>query len=120
VQAARSAKRSTPPEAPLTTQAQFDFAEMRIQVGNETPLQATRRLSDRGLRPVALNFANGFRGALETEQAGAAGHALAAGEFNETEDVAGRCVRGTFLFHRRNNARRQQVPAAQLCPNLPA
>lgn len=59
VQAACSAKRSVPPEAPLTTQAQVDLAETQIQVCNETTLQAARRLSERGLRPVALNFANG-------------------------------------------------------------
>jgi uncharacterized protein (TIGR02452 family) len=59
VQAARSAKRSVPPEAPLTPQAQVDFADMQIQVCNETTLQAARRLSERRLRPVALNFANG-------------------------------------------------------------
>ena len=36
------------------------FAETRVQVTNETTLGASRRLVVRGLRPLALNFANGI------------------------------------------------------------
>src|SRR5262249_47998053 len=35
------------------------FAETSIQVRNETTLAASRRLVDTGLKPLALNFANG-------------------------------------------------------------
>jgi uncharacterized protein (TIGR02452 family) len=36
------------------------FPETRIQVTNETTLGASRRLVESGLKPVALNFANGI------------------------------------------------------------
>ena len=59
VRAARAAKVSIPPLAPLEPTARTPFPETTIQVTNETTLGAARRLVDRGLRPLALNFANG-------------------------------------------------------------
>lgn len=61
VEAARRAKVSLPPDADLPTPGGAKFAETRVQVANETTLAAARRLVDRGLRPAALNFANGVR-----------------------------------------------------------
>jgi uncharacterized protein (TIGR02452 family) len=60
VQAALSAKRSIPPGAPLPPHESIPFPETRVQVTNETTLGASRRLVDKGLRPLALNFANGI------------------------------------------------------------
>lgn len=60
VQAACEAKVSIAPMSPLPEAASQDFAETWVQVTNETTLQAARRLVERGLRPVALNFANGI------------------------------------------------------------
>jgi uncharacterized protein (TIGR02452 family) len=59
VQAACSAKVSVPPDASLPTRAPAAFPETRVQVTNETTLGASRRLIENGLKPVALNFANG-------------------------------------------------------------
>ena len=58
VQAAILAKRSIPPEFTLPLGSGAPFAETLVQVTNETTLGASRRLVDRGLRPLALNFAN--------------------------------------------------------------
>jgi uncharacterized protein (TIGR02452 family) len=60
VHAACSAKRSIAPGASLPDQAREPFADTRVQVANETTLGASRRLVERGLRPLALNFANGL------------------------------------------------------------
>jgi len=60
VQAAVLAKRSIPPEFSLPSGSDSPFAETLVQVANETTLGAGRRLTDRGLRPLALNFANGI------------------------------------------------------------
>jgi uncharacterized protein (TIGR02452 family) len=60
VNAARSAKRSIAPDAPLPTPKHIPFPETRVQVTNETTLGASLRLVERGLRPLALNFANGI------------------------------------------------------------
>jgi uncharacterized protein (TIGR02452 family) len=54
-----AAKRSIPPDALLSLPAEARNLVTRIQVSNETTLQAGRRLVDQGMRPVALNFANG-------------------------------------------------------------
>jgi uncharacterized protein (TIGR02452 family) len=59
VRAARAAKRSIPPDAPLPERPAATFPETRVTVSNETTLGAARRLTDAGLRPLALNFANG-------------------------------------------------------------
>jgi len=59
VRAACARKSSIAPDAPLPIYGQASFSETRIQVTNETTLGASRRLVDRGLRPLALNFANG-------------------------------------------------------------
>lgn len=59
VQAARDAATSIPPDATLPDPERHPFPETRIQVTNETTLGASYRLLERGLHPVALNFANG-------------------------------------------------------------
>ena len=59
VAAARQAKVSIPPSAQLPACDAREFAQTRVQVTNETTLGAARRLVDDGLRPLALNFANG-------------------------------------------------------------
>ena len=61
VQAACAAKISIDPDTHLTVQDQTPFQETLIQVTNETTLGAGARLSERGLRPLVLNFANGIR-----------------------------------------------------------
>ncbi|MDI9569612.1 MAG: TIGR02452 family protein [Pseudomonadota bacterium] len=60
VQDACDAKRSIAPDDPLPRNERDAFTETWIQVANETTLGAARRLLDRGLRPLALNFANGI------------------------------------------------------------
>lgn len=60
VQAACAAKISIPPEATLPKAEQAPFQETHIQVTNETTLGASQRLVEQGLRPLALNFANGL------------------------------------------------------------
>ncbi len=59
VQTAISGKISIPPNAPLPSHASTQFPETRVQVSNETTLGASRPLVNAGLRPLALNFANG-------------------------------------------------------------
>lgn len=59
VSAAVTAKCSIRPEDPLPSPGHLIFPEMRIQVTNETTLGAARRLVDGGMRPLAMNFANG-------------------------------------------------------------
>ena len=61
VQAACAAKRSIAPDATLPRAERSAFTETQVQVTNETTLGASRRLVDRGLRPLALNFANGIQ-----------------------------------------------------------
>ena len=60
VQAARAAKRSIAPDATLPSNERSAFTETRVQVTNETTFGASQRLVERGLRPLALNFANGI------------------------------------------------------------
>ena len=60
INTACSAKRSIPPDAPLPNHDRSPFPETRVQVTNETTLGASLRLVDSGLRPLALNFANGI------------------------------------------------------------
>lgn len=59
VQTACSAKVSIAPDAILPSNTKIAFTETRVQVANETALGAARRLVEQGLRPLALNFANG-------------------------------------------------------------
>lgn len=61
VQAACSTKRSIPPDAPLPILEHSTFPETRVQVSNETTLGTSLRLVENGLRPLALNFANGIQ-----------------------------------------------------------
>ena len=61
VQAACAGKRSIPPNAPLPPVERGALTVTRVQVTNETTLGASRRLVDRRLRPLALNFANGVQ-----------------------------------------------------------
>jgi uncharacterized protein (TIGR02452 family) len=58
-EAARVAKRSIPPDASLPHRDDKVLPETRVQVTNESTLGAARRLTEHGLRPLALNFANG-------------------------------------------------------------
>ena len=60
VQAACAATLSIGPDATLPSQARSAFQETRVQVTNETTFGASRRFVERGLRPLALNFANGI------------------------------------------------------------
>ena len=60
VDAACAAKRSIAPGAALAHTERGTFTDTLVQVTNETTLGASRRLVDRGLRPLALNFANGI------------------------------------------------------------
>jgi uncharacterized protein (TIGR02452 family) len=59
VRRACSAKRSIVPDVRLPVADVATFPETRVQVSNETTLQASQQLVERGLRPLALNFANG-------------------------------------------------------------
>lgn len=59
VAAACAAKVSIAPHAALPHQEHVAFPETRLQVSNETTLGAAFRLVESGLRPLALNFANG-------------------------------------------------------------
>jgi uncharacterized protein (TIGR02452 family) len=61
VEAAGAAKRSIPPDAALPRADCSIFPETRVQVTNETTLGASQRLVALGLRPLALNFANGVQ-----------------------------------------------------------
>ena len=61
VEAACAAKVSLAPHATLPRQERVAFAETRLQVCNETTLGAAFRFVENGLRPLALNFANGIQ-----------------------------------------------------------
>jgi uncharacterized protein (TIGR02452 family) len=60
VQAACSTKVSIAPAATFPTHEHSAFPETRVQITNETTLVASLRLVEKGLRPLALNFANGI------------------------------------------------------------
>jgi uncharacterized protein (TIGR02452 family) len=60
VQNACAAKRSIAPDDQLPAPKLRPVSETRVQVANETTLQASRRLFKAGLQPLALNFANGI------------------------------------------------------------
>jgi uncharacterized protein (TIGR02452 family) len=61
VQAACAAKVSLPPDVALPRAEQLASPKTRVQISNETTLGAGRRLVDGGLKPLALNFANGVQ-----------------------------------------------------------
>ena len=52
---------SIPPRAPLPSSMGLPFPETRVQVANVTTLGAAKRLAEKGLSPLALNFANGIQ-----------------------------------------------------------
>ncbi|NCA72260.1 MAG: TIGR02452 family protein [Sphingobacteriia bacterium] len=60
VAAAVAAKRSLPPDAALPSAPVASRRETRVQVANETTLVASKRLTEKGERVLALNFANGI------------------------------------------------------------
>jgi uncharacterized protein (TIGR02452 family) len=60
VQSACDGKQSVPPDTILPKKHIAQFAETRIQVTNETTFGASHRLINQGLKPLALNFANGI------------------------------------------------------------
>lgn len=59
VEAAVLSKRTIPPAYGLPDRPGAPFPVTEVQVANETTLSAASRLSRAGLRPLALNFANG-------------------------------------------------------------
>jgi uncharacterized protein (TIGR02452 family) len=61
VQTACATKQSIALNTVLPSNERGAFEETRVQVTNETTLGASLRLVERGLRPVALNFANGVQ-----------------------------------------------------------
>lgn len=62
IQTACAAKKSIPPDLPIDRAGSVPaFPQTRVQVTNETTLGAARRLLNRGLKPIALNFANGVQ-----------------------------------------------------------
>ena len=61
VQTASAAKQSIALNTVLPSNERGAFEETRVQVTNETTLGASLRLVERGLRPIALNFANGVQ-----------------------------------------------------------
>lgn len=60
IQSARTAKESIPPGAQLRVPDSPRHTRTRVQVMNTTTLEAARGLDEGGLRPLALNFANGI------------------------------------------------------------
>jgi len=60
VERACFAKKSIRPDDTLSARDIQRHDETLVQVANETTLQAARRLTEAGLRPLALNFANGI------------------------------------------------------------
>ena len=61
IQAASAAKMSIDPNTTLLRNERSAFNETWVQVANETTLGASLRFVDRGLLPLALNFANGVQ-----------------------------------------------------------
>jgi len=59
VQTSCAATVSIPPNTPLPPHKDIQFSQTQIQVTNESTFGAAKRLVDRGLKPLALNFANG-------------------------------------------------------------
>ncbi len=61
VDAACAQKISIPPDIELPEPVERDLTDTRVQVVNDTTLEASRRLVGRGLPVLALNFANGVQ-----------------------------------------------------------
>jgi len=61
VKTAVASKRSVPPTKILPEHSSSRFPETRVRVTNETTLMAGRRMVESGLKPLALNFANGIQ-----------------------------------------------------------
>ncbi len=61
VNAALNAKISIPPSKKLPVLNFPKFSETYVQVTNETTLGAAQRFAKAGLKPIALNFANGIQ-----------------------------------------------------------
>ncbi len=61
VRNACAARKSIPPDALLPAHEPVSFPETHIQVTNETTLGAALRFTESGLKPLALNFANGIQ-----------------------------------------------------------
>ena len=57
----RESKKSISPDVKLNRKQHSPFEKTYIQVCNETTLQASLRLVEKGMRPLALNFANGIK-----------------------------------------------------------
>ena len=57
----RESKKSISPDVKLKRKEHSPFEKTYIQVCNETTLQASLRLVEKGMRPLALNFANGIK-----------------------------------------------------------
>jgi len=60
IESSCASKMSVPPGATLPEVAPTAHAETLVQVTNETTLGAAHRLHEAGLKPLALNFANGI------------------------------------------------------------
>jgi uncharacterized protein (TIGR02452 family) len=60
VETACATKVSIAPHAELPRREHVAYPETRVQVSNETTLGAALRLVESGLKPLALNFANGI------------------------------------------------------------
>ena len=61
VSAAMAKRVSIPPDTELSSSSAKLHPVTRVQVSNETTFGASRRLVDAGMRPLALNFANGIQ-----------------------------------------------------------
>lgn len=61
IESSCTGKVSIPPEVLLASCEAAVYPETRVQVTNETTLMASLRLSDSGLKPLALSFANGIQ-----------------------------------------------------------
>lgn len=57
---AKTLKQSIRPDDALPTRLRENFTQTSVQVRNETTMQTAKSFVERGLRPLALNFANGI------------------------------------------------------------